>query len=212
MAINTLDLTGCEFGRLTVIRYVETRVAKSGRNNMWKCKCKCGGTRLVSTRDLRRGAVKSCGCLRKDIPNNTKHGKSKSRMYKIWIGIKQRTRGRKNNTKYNTTCKNVGMCDRWFDSFENFYADMHEGYADGLTIDRIDNSKGYEQGNCRWASMVTQANNKSNNIKITISGKTKTLPEWCRVYDVPYGTAYRRLKIYKWQIEDVFKPVIKRKA
>lgn len=87
----------------------------------------------------------------------TKHGMYKTPAYKRWIGMKSRCA---NDPKY--TSKGITVCERWLHSFENFYADMGDP-PPGLTLDRIDGTKGYSPDNCRWATYAEQSRNLSNN-------------------------------------------------
>jgi len=87
------------------------------------------------------------------------HGMCYSRIYNARRGLISRC-----NYKHATNSKNyknrgITVCDRWLESFENFYEDMGSTYKDGLTMDRIDNDKGYYKENCRW---VTNQQNQAN--------------------------------------------------
>jgi hypothetical protein len=89
--------------------------------------------------------------------------------------------------------RGISVCGEWRESFDTF-ADWayKNGYAHGLTIDRIDNDGNYSPDNCRWSTAEEQARNRSTNIKITIGNATKTLTEWCEIFDVDYKTVLSR--------------------
>jgi hypothetical protein len=70
---------------------------------------------------------------------------------------------------------------------------LENGYADNLTLDRIDVNKGYSPENCRWVSMKEQQNNKRNNRLITYNGKTQTIALWCEELNLPFSTVKNRL-------------------
>lgn len=189
-----VDLTGQRFGRLTVIK----RVENNGKKVMWLCRCDCGNETTVFSGYLRNGDTKSCGCLSKDklIERRFKHGESrKTRLYRIWIGIRKRTSGKANEkrTKKWYTDKNIKMCEEWSD-FRNFrdWANTN-GYDESLTIDRIDGNKGYSPENCRWVDWKTQTRNKSNNINITRNGETKCLKDWCTELGLKYRSICKRI-------------------
>lgn len=93
-------------------------------------------------------------------------------------------------------------CSKGYLSFKT-WAYSH-GYKDGLSIDRIDSSKGYSPENCRWVTPKEQANNKRNNLCITYKDKTQTLAQWCDELGLNYDRTFRRLNIYHWSVEKVF--------
>jgi hypothetical protein len=87
----------------------------------------------------------------------------------------------------------IGVCDRWRESFENFLADMGER-PDGATIDRIDNARGYEPGNCRWATTAEQARNRTDNHTLTFNGRTMVMTDWAAEIGISVFTLSDRLR------------------
>lgn len=108
--------------------------------------------------------------------------------------------------------KNIKMCDEWLNDYQAFRKwALENGYREGLTIDRIDNSKGYGPSNCRWANAKEQANNKTTNRVITYKGETGTVTMLAEKYNVDNRLIYQRLK-RGWTVEQAFeKPVDKTK-
>ena len=185
------DLTGQKFGNFTVIKYAD--------NSKWLCRCNCGSLRIVRGYALINGLSKSCGCSKKGI--HTKHGKCDSRLYTIFTAIKQRCYNKNHQQYYNYGGRGIKMCGEWLSDFMVFYNwSIKHGYQEDLTIDRIDNNKGYSPSNCRWVDRKIQTLNRRCARNITYDGKTKPLIEWCKIFNINYNKVYMRLK-YGWSIE-----------
>ena len=101
---------------------------------------------------------------------------------------------------HNYGARGISVCDRWLD-FANFLEDMGES-PPRLTIDRIDNNRGYEPGNCRWATYKEQMNNVRYNRIIEFDGKTLTLQQWSEESGINIGTLRNRLFVNNWPIAD----------
>lgn len=116
-------------------------------------------------------------------------GVYKSRLYRIWTGIIDRCTHRRNNLSKHYADAKIKICEEWRHDFMAFYNwALSNGYSDNLSIDRIDNNKGYNPENCRWATLFQQANNKSNNIIVSNNGVSHTAAEWCRIIGLSYKT------------------------
>ena len=162
---NRMNLIGQRFGRLTVVE----RDGTDGKNALWLCHCDCGRTTRSTTSHLRSGHSQSCGCLFKErlIQGGKKtrfattHGKCKTRVYRIFYGMKDRCYNTKNEKYHLYGARGIEVCDEWKNDFQAFYNwSMANGYSDDLSIDRIDNDKGYSPDNCRWATVTEQNRNR----------------------------------------------------
>lgn len=106
--------------------------------------------------------------------------------------------------------RGIKVCDRWLESFENFYTDMLSTWKQGLTLERINNDGNYEPSNCKWATLKEQGNNRSTNTKITYKGRTQNISEWAREYGIKNpGTLSNRVFIHKWDIEKALTTPVK---
>ena len=189
-----IDLEGFVFGRLTVVSRAEND--KFGETK-WLCNCSCGKMCVVSSSNLRKGRQKSCGCLRHQSAWNRTHNESNcTRLYRIWTGMKTRC--------YNKNCKpyqryggrGIFICDEWRDDYEAFRDwSMSSGYAENLSIDRIDNNLSYSPENCRWATQMTQCNNRRSNRVVVIDSEKMTAAQASRMAGVDYNAFMK--KIYR---------------
>ena len=188
------DLSGQRFGRLVVIG----RDDRDSRKTYFNCKCDCGNVKSVRADSLKAGLIRSCGCMKKEqdrtnLAANHLHKMSGTRPYEIWQGIKKRCYN-PHDVRYDRYGgRGIKVCDEWRDDFRAFYDwAMQSGYNETLTIDRIDNDGDYCPENCRWSNHQEQARNRSSNIRITIGNATKTLTEWCEIFQLDSKTILAR--------------------
>jgi len=169
MGIPSKDRIGKKFGKLTIINVIKNK----GKKTYVLCKCDCGNTKQIRLDGITSGLVVSCGCFNKEQAIKTgkkkrTHGKTHTRIYRIWRKMKERCYYEADRRKYKYYGgRGITVYEEWKNSFEKFYdwAITH-GYADNLSIDRIDVNGNYEPSNCRWITMAEQQRNKRNNIKI----------------------------------------------
>lgn len=158
-----IDLSGQKFNMLTILNLV--RLDKNGFK-IWLCKCDCGNEKELYGQTVKSGRTKSCGCL-------TRHGMTGTRIYNIWLGMKERCYYEKNARYSDYGGRGIKVCDRWLEQykgFPNFLQDMGD-CGDELTLDRIDTNGNYTPENCRWADLSTQAYNQRI-AQTNTSGKT----------------------------------------
>lgn len=183
-------MTGKTYGRLTAIEWAGSR---KGGGAMWRLRCECGNTIVCDGANVRNGRTKSCGCLKSEGP--VRHGLSHTTTHNIWVGMKQRCLNQNAPAFRHYGGRGIGLCDRWH-SFDAFLADMGEAPA-GMTIERVDNEKGYEPHNCVWADQTTQVRNRRITVRYTHDGETLTLKEWADRIGVPYAAMWHRYSIGK---------------
>lgn len=128
--------------------------------------------------------------------------RSECREYGIWTDIRQRCLNPNDPCYPGYGGRGIKICDRWLESFHNFFNDVGQRPTSKHQLDRIDNDGNYEPSNCRWATRVEQANNKRNNVLLTAFGKTLTSAQWGRELGLKPATIRRRLK-YNWSPEKV---------
>ena len=123
------------------------------------------------------------------------HGDSHNRLYKIYRGMLSRCNNKNHQAFDRYGGNGIKVCDEWESNYLTFknWALSH-GYSHNLTIDRIDNTKGYSPDNCRWITKFEQESNKTTNINILINNEIHTMTEWCRQYGIRRDTAWKRIK------------------
>lgn len=194
------DLTGQRFGKLIVIDFAMIE----NKRTFWFCKCRCGIITKVNAGNLKKGHTISCGCLQKQRTKEAKttHGHKtngkESITYRTWASMIDRCKNHNNKQFNDYGGRGITVCERW-QKFENFLADMGER-PEGMTIERIENDKGYYKENCRWATRKEQQNNTRTNRFLTYNGKTQTLAQWADETGFKETTISRRIEL-GWSIE-----------
>ena len=200
-----IDLTGLKFGRLLVV----SRSENAGAYVAWNCSCDCGNSCIVRGISLRRGQTKSCGCLKSDATAErnklaVKHGETKTRLYRIWSGLKDRCLNKASRDFQNYGGRGVSICEAWTKDFIAFRSwAMQSGYTAGLTIERIDVNGGYCPQNCTWIPAKKQAANRRCNVFYN----GVCLAEWSRRTGNSYYAIAKRVSA-GWDLERaIFTPV-----
>ena len=203
------DLTGLRLAHCTVLSF-----AYKGANgkSYWNVRCDCGKDFVAQGYNLTSGHTVSCGCYARNRLGNANktHGFSNSRLYGVWLGMKNRCYGT-NNPKYpHYGGRGIKICDDWLgeSGFQNFYEwAMTNGYDENApkgecTIDRIDNNGNYEPSNCRFVNAKTQASNRRTNTVYEYNGEILTIGELSEKYNVPYDLIYKRIHDLEWGVKD----------
>lgn len=160
-----LNLIGEVYGRLTV----SEEISKRGHHRRYLCGCICGEFVEVFQTSLISGDTKSCGCLAREVASkktseyNTTHGMCGSSTYNSYKNMKARCYSVKNTRYDRYGGRGITVCDRWLESFENFYVDMGDKPSPKHSIERINNDANYCPENCKWATQREQVSNTSSN-------------------------------------------------
>lgn len=191
------DLSGKRFGNLTA----QTRIG--GPRNLWDCICDCGQSKKARAHSLKIGGTTHCGCklLENMSACRIQHGMINTRQYTCWQNMKHRCTNPKSKQWHNYGGRGIKICDRWLESFENFWEDMKDGYAPNLTIERKDNDGNYTKKNCIWITKREQHQNKRTNHLLTVDGRTQNVRQWAIEKGITPETIHARLRL-GWAVED----------
>ena len=182
---------GDKYGKLTITSFTRNESGYVYCN----CICDCGNKKSVRRDHLINGKIISCGCWRKYkasivTGNRLKHGKSRTRLYKVLRDMKTRCYNSNSPDYPRYGGRGITICKEWLSDFEKFEKwAIENGYDETApkmqcTIDRIDNNKGYSPDNCRFISVAEQNRNKTNR-------KSKYGKEWLEKIR-PYANLKRR--------------------
>jgi len=179
---DNLDITNQRFGMLTGVRKVE------GTRSRWVFKCDCGNEITLCMGRVMNKNFSSCGCGK--IKARATHGQRHKPIYGKYYKMLDRCYSPKNPYYKNYGGRGITVCDEWRHSFEAFYKwSLENGYNPDvkgvlLSLDRIDNNKGYSPDNCRWATPKVQQNNKRSNVYYSFKGKAYTLAQFVDEYNI----------------------------
>lgn len=179
---------GTKIGKLTVIKESEKYVLPSGQTNRaFLCKCDCGNEKKIRLSHLIRFKITTCGTCERALK-----GFVGTRLHNSWKAMKNRVASNYFQKQYYYD-KGIGLCPEW-EHFNKFMEwSLQNGYKENLTIDRIDNSKGYYPSNCRWVTQKENNRNQDNTTMVVIDGIKKPLRDYCEIYNQPYYTIRARI-------------------
>lgn len=202
------NLSGIVFGNIKVSEYFGQD--RTG-HKQWVCLCPCGKHFIADGGALKRFKYQSCGCRKGELIGfkKTTHGHAKkgvkSHEYSCWKHAKDRVSRPLNKRFKDYGGRGISMCERWFNSFSNFLSDMGM-CPEGMTLDRKDNDGNYEPGNCRWATIIEQANNKRNNVILSHNGRTQSVRRWEKELGFNNGVIDQRMRA-GWEMSRLFEPL-----
>ncbi len=196
------NLAGVRFDRLVV-----TTRDIGKKPTRWICQCDCGNTTSATAANLKYGAIRSCGCLQRELASKrlTTHGKSAVPEYQSWAGMNSRCH---DAPIPGYGGRGIYVCERWRASVEDFILDMGRKPSPRHSIDRINNDGSYTCGrhdvcadcreknapaNCRWATRVEQQRNTSRNHFVDFDGRTMTIAEMSEISGVSSGVLAKRI-------------------
>jgi hypothetical protein len=182
------SLIGNTYTYLTVVKYI------GGRRNEYECLCKCGETRIYRAYDLKREALKSCGCWATD----NGHHLTNSPTYRSWRSLRDRCNKVDGHNYHRYGARGITYDPRWED-FREFFKDMGLR-PKGKTLDRIDNNGNYCKENCKWSTIKEQSNNTAFNIFLEYKGERLTVMQWADRTGMQWQTIRQRIG-RGWSVE-----------
>lgn len=204
------DLTGKTFGDTSILGISHRKVRPDTGSTiiMWACRCVCG-YEFAATAAVARSSLKCrCDRRRKRAATLVTHGASRrgrhTPTYKTWRQMRKRCMPVERGGSPYYGGAGVTVCDRW-GSYEKFLADMGEKPTPGHSIDRIDNTKGYEPANCRWATKAEQMRNRRVTVMLTHEGVTLCVSDWARKLGVSPTLLHSRIQ-HRMTVPDILHP------
>lgn len=202
MGAKSKNLIGRRFQNLIVIE--KAGIDKWGKP-LWLCKCDCGNHTNSVTARLTNGKKRSCGCVWKEEVGQRfkKHGHTAngnfSPEYMAWHSLKERCLNPNAENYKNYGGRGITVCERWLHSergFQNFYEDMGDRPSSEHSLDRFPDKNGnYELTNCRWATKIQQARNKTSNVVVEYEGEKVVAIELANRFGIDPRRLGEQLKI-----------------
>lgn len=197
-AINQMQ--GLRFGRLVVSHLVRVR---KGFGAIWLCTCDCGLTCKRSTKELNRAGKlarqQSCGCFKVERckllgEQCITHGFGGTKIYDVWRQMRLRCSDPTHKDYPGWGGRGIRVCEEWNDIHAFVAWAGANGYGDGVTIERVDNMRGYSPENCCWIPNARQAKNSRRQVLVTIDGVTKDLSDWALCSGISVRTLIGRAR------------------
>ena len=192
---------GKRFGRWLVVAgpYQHAGSGRGAARRKWQCRCDCGVVRAVVEVYLTSGRSKSCGCARLEAVaaigrDHRTHGMRDTPEYGVWKSMKQRCLDVNHKTYQFYGGRGITVCERWRDSFQDFYDDMGPRPSESHQIERLDNCGPYAPYNCEWSTRYAQVRNRRSNIYVTIDDVTKCVADWADQFGIPRYRVYVRIR------------------
>jgi len=188
---------GTKYNRLTLTGNTEMMKGKRGgkkKRRYVEVLCDCGTKKWVMYQGVRKGTIKSCGCFFKDMASTTQgHRTRRTGIYSSWESMKRRCLYKPHMAYANYGGRGITVCDKWL-NFSGFLEDMGDTWKEGLSIDRIDNNKGYSKDNCKWSTDLEQGQNKRYNYVLYHKGVKLSLAGFCRALGLSYASIGHKLR------------------
>jgi hypothetical protein len=203
-----IDLTGQVYGRLTVLSRAENKSSLT----CWYCRCICNTVNIIRGGDLNSGKVQSCGCLNTEL-RSTRGGITLNPVYQSWLGMVARCTDPSNPSYPSYGAAGITVYAPWVGSFQDFNSYVGPKPTPNHSIDRIENSKGYEPGNVRWATKLEQTLNRSVTVLVEYDGALQPLAVLARLHGLAPKVVNRRVRQSGWSVERALTtPVVQRTA
>jgi len=189
---NKLEIKpGDRYGRLVILKEVEQVKTK----RWFLCKCDCGTQKHIRIDAFKRN-TQSCGCLTKEVASirSTRHGMHNTSIYNVWHSMKQRCYNANDHNYKHYGQRGITMYSEWLDAKLFINWALSNGYKENLTIERIDNNKGYSPLNCKWATQLDQLRNTRRTVKLTLNNVTMCRKDWATKIGISSTSLKRRLE------------------
>lgn len=198
------DYLGKKLGFLTVVGLDPTYEGKTYNSNHWLFACECGNVISRAPSRVISGHTKSCGCKKRK--SAYVHGMYNSVFYHTWWSMMQRCYNKNHHNYARYGMRGISVCAEWHDvsAFVAWAESTNPHHISGMTLERKNFNGNYCPENCTWASAKEQANNRRNNALYTFDGQTKTLSEWCNVYNIDPSVVIQRIKTLGWDHRSAF--------
>lgn len=197
--VRFIDRTGKVYGYLTVLSFAGKN--KLGQSN-WLCRCECGVERVIFSGNLNNGHTVSCGCKKGILKHGENRNSHRTPEYQAMAGILQRCLNPKSPAFKHYGGRGITVCKEWNSmvKYQEFLSHIGRKPTPSHTVERIDNSKGYQPGNVRWATAGEQMRNTRRNIKVVIDGLEMCFKDACVKFSISPSAAKKRIRS-GWPVE-----------